>query len=87
MTAFKEDFLEFFDEGAIQVYLDQTDLQKASYIKKQIYDTYQRFITKLMIECGLSEKAGDVVAIKFETIFGKLNFDFKLTMVPGFILR
>ena len=39
-----------------------------------------------MLECGLSESAGDVVAIKFETLFGELNFDFKLTMVPGFVL-
>lgn len=86
MAPFRENFLEYFDEGAIQIHLDQTDLQKASYIQKQLYDTFQRYISKLTQECGLSKKAGDVVAIKFEALYGEFNFDFRLTMVPGFIL-
>ena len=86
IVTFKEDFLEYSEEGSIQVQLDQTDLQKVSMIQQQLFDTYSKFIRKLSVLCGLPEKAGDVVAIRFDALFGKLGFDFRQTVVPGIVI-
>lgn len=76
---------DYSDDGIIQVFLDQTDLQKTSYIQRKLYETYQKFTEKLMSDCGKSKKAGNT-PILFEAAFGDLNFDLKLTIIPGIIL-
>lgn len=73
------------DNGVIQVQLDQTDIQKTSFMQRKIYDTYRKFAESLMSACGKSRKAVNS-PIAFEALFGNLNFDLKLTLIPGFIL-
>ena len=73
------------DDGFIQVHLDQTDLQKTTFMHRKLYEIFKNFAEELMIECGLSKRLGSS-SIVFETLFGKLDFDFQNTIVPGFIL-
>jgi hypothetical protein len=75
----------YSDNGNVQITLDQTDLQKTSQIQRRIYDTYQNFMENLMVDCKLSKKAGNI-PIVYENFFGKLHFDFRLSLVPGLIL-
>lgn len=86
LTYFNDDVdKDFSDNGVIQVFLDQTDLQMASLVRRQIFDTYMRFSESLMRSCGKARKAGNM-PIVFEAASGEFDFDFKLTIVPGFML-
>lgn len=73
------------DNGLIQVHLDHTDMQKAFYMKNMLYDSFENFSEHLMTECQLAVKAGNRPIVFFSS-FGKLNFDFRTTMLPGMIL-
>lgn len=76
---------DYSDNGVIQIFLDQTDLQKTSFIQQKLYDSYQKFTEKLMVACGKSKKAGNI-PIVFAAAFGDMNFDLKLTILPGIVL-
>lgn len=73
------------DNGFIQVYLDQSDLQITSMIQRNIYETYQNFSEKLMTDCGKSRDAGSSSMV-FEAAFGSIDFNFKSSIVPGFLI-
>lgn len=75
----------YSDNGDIKITLDQTDLQKTAQIERKIYDAYQNFMEKLMVDCELSKKAGNI-PIVYEDFYGKIDFDFSLSLVPGLIL-
>lgn len=86
MTYFNDDAeKDFTDNGEIQVSLDQTDLQMASLVRRNIFDTYERFTENLMTSCGKAKKAGNM-PIVFEAAAGEFNFDFKTTIIPGFTM-
>lgn len=76
---------DFGETGYIQVYLDHTDMQKAFYMKKMIYDSFQNFSESLMTECHLAKTAGNRPIVFFSR-FGELKFDLRVTMLPGLIL-
>lgn len=76
---------DFTDNGIIQVYLDQTDIQKTFYIQRKMFEAYQHFARKLLAECGKSREAANL-PIQFEAFYGTLDSEVKYTMVPGFIL-
>jgi hypothetical protein len=85
LTLFNDDVdKDFSDSGIIQVFLDKTNIQKASLIQQKLYETYQNFTENLMISCGKSKKAGNT-PIVFKAAFGDLSFDFKTTIIPGFL--
>lgn len=73
------------DDGTVQVFLDNTNMQEQTLIKKELYDTYQRFIEGLMTDCDKAKAAGNT-PITFESLFGEINFDMKITMNAGFAL-
>lgn len=75
----------FTDSGNIQITLDKTDLQKTSQIELKIFRAYQSFMEGLMVACDLSKKAGNI-PIVYEEFFGKVDFDYRLTIVPGIVL-
>lgn len=77
--------MDFSENGIIQVFLDQTDLQITSFIQQKLYNSYQNFTESLMVGCDKSKKSGNI-PIVFEAAFGTLDFDFKITLVSGFIL-
>jgi hypothetical protein len=87
LTLFNDDGVDvdISDNGIIQVFLDQTDIQKAAFIRRKLYEAYQKFTESLMVDCGKSKKAGNT-PIVFEAAFGDLNFDLRLTIIPGIIL-
>jgi hypothetical protein len=84
---FNDDGVEedFTDNGIIKIYLDNTNMQMTSMVKKEIYDTYQRFIEKIMTDCGKLKNAGSF-PIVFETLFGRIDFSMMKTMGLGLIL-
>lgn len=76
---------DFTDDGLVQVYLDNSNSYAMTLIKKTLYDTYQLFIKGIMADCRKSEAAGSL-PIAFETLFGEINFDMRVTMNAGFAL-
>jgi hypothetical protein len=86
IATFKEDFFDYSDDGSIQVHLDQTDLQKTSFIKRKLYESFDKFMGKILVECGKSRKAGGN-SFSVEAAYGEMSFDLRQSIVPGFILR
>lgn len=76
---------DFTDNGSIQIYLDQTDIQKTLFIQRKLYDAYQGFARNLHGDCGKSRNAANL-PIQFEAYFGSLDSEIKYTFTPGFIL-
>lgn len=85
LPLFNDEAAEDDKSDTIQVFLDQTNIQTTLFIKKNIYETYNKFTARLMIDCGKSEKAGSS-PISFEAEFGRIDFDFKTTLISGFLL-
>lgn len=85
LTLFNDDLDYNTDNGVIQVFLDQTDLQKTTFMQKKLYDTYEKFTGSLMTSCDRAKRAGSI-PIVFEASFGDMNFDMKTTLVPGFVV-
>lgn len=73
------------DFGTIQVHLDHTDSNFARIMSKKLLETYEKFSEKLMIDCGKARKAGNIPLI-FESDFGIIDSDLRITLVPGFII-
>jgi hypothetical protein len=76
---------EFKEDGVVQVNLDNTDLQKSSLVERKLFETYESFIEDLMYDCGKSRNAGKLV-VSTSAIVGKFDFDFKGSLLPGFVL-
>lgn len=75
---------DFSDSGNIWVYMDQTDFQKSLFVKRKLYEIYQNFSQDLMTKCGSSKAAGNL-PISFEGLFGDIDFNFRGTLIPGFV--
>lgn len=76
---------DYTDYGLVKVYLDQTDLQQSTLVTREIYEAYRRFSEKLMGDCGKSIKAGNI-PITYEAAHGTMDFDFRQTVIGGFVL-
>ena len=76
---------DFSDNGVVQIYLDQTDLQKILFIRRKIYEIYKEFAMSLQLDCNKSREAV-ASPINFEAYYGSLDSEVKYTMIPGFIL-
>lgn len=73
------------DEGSLQVFLDNTNGQVSSLIKKELYDTFQRFTRQIMKDCGQSNKnVGELII--FEVLCGEKKFNMKITISVGMVL-
>lgn len=73
---------DFTENGVIQVQLDSTNVHHTVIIKKEIYETYQRFAKRIMIDCGKSKNAGGS-PIVFEALFGELLYDISVSVCVG----
>lgn len=73
------------DNGFVQVFLDKSDLQKSSIVERNLFEAYETFIENVMVDCGKSYKAGKRI-VHSEAIVGKMNFDFRPTLIPAFVL-
>lgn len=66
----------------MHVYLDQSDFQITTMIQRKLIETYENFTQTLTTNCGNIGNAGLIV----EAAYGKINFDFKVNIVPGFLI-
>jgi phosphomevalonate kinase len=83
---FKDDpELDYHDNGFVRVYLDRTELQKTSFIERKLFEAFESFVENVMVDCNRSSKAGKLV-VASEALIGSMNFEFKQTMAPGFII-
>lgn len=69
----------------MKVYLDQSDFQKVSFVKRKLYEAFQNFTGNLLSDCGKLKRAGDL-PIMIKVLFGELSFNLKKSIVPGFLL-
>lgn len=74
----------FSDSGIVKVYLDQSDFQKTSFIKRKLYEALHNFTGSLLSDCGKLKRAGGL-PIVIEVFFGELSFNLKKSIVPGFL--
>lgn len=67
------------DDGFLQVRLDNSFVPKSITLKKEIYETYQRFSKELMSDCS-GRNSSAFVPISFEGMYGKITFHIRNTM-------
>lgn len=79
------DELDYTDDGIIQIYLDNTDLQIVTFLQRKIYAAYHTFVEQLMTGCEKSQKAGSV-PMTFDTFHGSLDDEMKHSIVPGLLI-
>lgn len=64
------------DDGFVQIRLDHSFVPKSETLRKELYDTYERFTKNLMSYCR-GRNSSSFVPIAFEGMFGKINFHIK----------
>ena len=64
------------DDGFLQVRLDNSFVPKSLTIRKEIYDTYERFTKELITACR-GRNSPSYVPITFDGMFGKIVFHLK----------
>lgn len=69
----------------IQIHLDNTDLQIVTYLQRNLYRIYERFIVGVLDDCEMSLGIGKIPLI-FETFNGLLESELKNSLVPGFLV-
>jgi hypothetical protein len=72
-------------QGHIEVFMDNSDLQIVTFLQRNLYDAYHRFVERLMDDCKKSTKAGSIPMV-FETFHGSLKDELTNAMTPGFII-
>ncbi|XP_070503556.1 ABC transporter G family member 23-like [Chironomus tepperi] len=73
------------DDDLINVYLDQTNYQIANFIKKSLYESYDKFTEKLTSDCGRNYNT-ETLPMKIKAMFGKLNDEYRKTMSIGGVI-
>lgn len=76
---------ELDESGVIKVYMDKSDLQKKTLIERKLFEVYDRFVEKVMVDCEYSRKVGKS-PITFEALYGIFDFSFKTTMISAFLI-
>lgn len=69
----------------IEVHLDNTDLQTVTFLQRNLYYAYHKFVVSLMRDCEKSLKVGSMPMV-FETFNGGLHDEFKRALVPGILI-
>jgi hypothetical protein len=82
---YKTDIDRFTDYGVIKVFLDRSDLMTTTFIQRNLYNIYHRFVAKLMIDCEKEAKAMSI-PMSYETFNGILEDEFTKSMVPGLLV-
>ena len=73
------------DDDVINVYLDQTNYQIANFMKKSLYESYDKFTKKVISHCGRDYNT-ETLPMKIVAMFGKLNDEFRKTMSVGGVI-
>lgn len=73
------------DDDVISVYLDQTNYQITNFIKKSLYESYEKFTDKLISDCERDCNT-ETLPMKITSMYGKLNDEFRKTMSVGGVI-
>ncbi|KAL7020912.1 hypothetical protein ACKWTF_011676 [Chironomus riparius] len=73
------------DDDVISAYLDQTNYQIANFMKKTLYESYDKFTEKLITDCRRDYNT-ETLPMKVVAMFGKLNDEFRKTMSVGGVI-
>lgn len=73
------------DDDVISVYLDQTNYQIVNFMKKSLYESYDKFTEKLIRYCERNYNT-ETLPMKITAIFGKLSDEFRKTMSVGGVI-
>lgn len=75
------------ESAAIDIHMDQTDLQITSFLQYRLYKAYESFNKKMLRRLDINENLENV-PMKFEKpIYGSFMSDFKNTMAPATIMQ
>jgi hypothetical protein len=77
---------DFTDDGIVQIRLDQSNYQAILFLKRKLFSAYREFSADLLEDCGKFREAANL-PILFEAIYGSIDTEFKMTIVPGILIR
>jgi ABC-type multidrug transport system permease subunit len=75
------DEADYNEAGMIEVHLDHTLFQQSLMVRKEIIDTYDRFVEKVLRMCGNSKRSG-----KFPITFENFKFNLKAPTSIAFVV-
>ena len=75
-----------FDNSRIQIYMDRTDQLTTFYLYKKLLQTYKEYSEKLMSDCQLPKKAGNIPINLMDPIFGSFDGEFQDSMAPSAVI-
>lgn len=75
-----------FDSSRIQIFMDRTDQLITFYLDKNLLQTYKEYSEKLMRDCQLPIKYGNIPFNLMEPIYGSFNGATQDSMAPSLIL-
>ena len=75
-----------FDNAKIQIFMDRTDQLITFYLDKKLHKTYKEYSEKLMSDCRLPIKAGNVPINLMEPIYGSFDGATQDSMAPCTIM-
>lgn len=75
-----------FDNSRIQIFMDRTDRLITLFLDKNLQKTYQEYSEKLMSDCQLPIKSGNIPINFMEPIFGTFDDAAQDSMAPCTIM-
>lgn len=70
----------------IQIHMDMTDQQIAFFLERKFRSAYQSFSEKMMVDCGLPMRLGNLPMYFLEPIFGQFEAEYKEFIAPGIVM-
>lgn len=74
------------DHSRIQVFMDRTDQLITYFLDKKLLESYREFSEKLMIDCKMPMKLGNIPVIFKDPIYGSNDDSFQASMAPGLVM-
>lgn len=75
-----------FDDSRIQIFMDRSDQLISFFFDRKIWQTYKEYSEKLMIDCEMPVKSGNIPINFMDPIYGSYDSDYTDLMAPGLIL-
>ncbi|KAG5872403.1 hypothetical protein JTB14_000704 [Gonioctena quinquepunctata] len=73
-------------QNEVQVWMDMTNLNIGSSLKKKIYNLYEEFHASVYSECEFNPKTVEIPMRVEEYVYGTKDDEFIIFMVPGLIM-
>lgn len=75
-----------FDHSRIQIFMDRTDQLITYFLDRKLWETYKEYSEKLMSDCEMPIKLGNIAINLMDPIYGSFSSNYKETLSPGTIL-